>query len=81
MTHHQAFPPPYKSVAAALLLSAVLGPVGVLYASFWSGVIMILIGIIVVCSQYLFPIILFWLIACMLSVWKVERYNKKIAGM
>lgn len=28
---------PYKSVAAALLFSVILGPVGLLYASFWGG--------------------------------------------
>lgn len=70
--------PPYKSVAGALLLCALLGPVGLLYASFWGGVIMIIFGIVVVCSKLIFPIILFWIICCIWSVKAVETFNQKI---
>lgn len=69
---------PYKSVAIALLFSVLLGPVGLLYASFWGGVGMILIGIVVVSSRLLFPILLVWIICCILSVKAVESYNKKL---
>ena len=56
---------PFKSVAAALLFCALLGPVGLLYATFWGGVWMILLGIVVVSCRFIFPIILLWLIvAC-----------------
>jgi uncharacterized RDD family membrane protein YckC len=70
--------PLYKSVAAALIFSAILGPVGLLYASFWGGFVMILIGIVVVCSKLLFPIILFWIICCIWGVRAVEVHNRKI---
>jgi hypothetical protein len=69
---------PYKSVAGALLLCAVLGPVGLLYASFWGGFVMIFLGLVVVCSKLLFPIILFWVICCIWGVRAVEVYNRKI---
>jgi hypothetical protein len=69
---------PYKSVAGALLFSAILGPVGLLYASFWGGFTMIVVGIVVVSNKYIFPIILLWIICCIWSVGAVESYNRKI---
>jgi hypothetical protein len=69
---------PYKSVAAALLFSVLLGPIGLLYASFWGGFIMILMGIVVCSNKFIFPIILVWIISCIWSVGAVESYNKKI---
>lgn len=70
--------PPYKSVAIALLFSVILGPVGLLYASFWGGFFMILLGIVVCSSQLFFPILLLWIISCVWAVKAVEGYNKKI---
>lgn len=69
---------PYKSVAAALLFSAILGPVGLLYASFWGGVFMIVLGIVVISHQFFFPVVLVWIVSCIWGVGAVESYNKKI---
>jgi hypothetical protein len=69
---------PYKSVAGALLFSIVLGPVGLLYASFWGGVFMTLLGIVVISNKYVFPILLLWLTCAMWSVRAVELYNRKL---
>lgn len=69
---------PYKSVAIGLLFSVILGPVGLLYASFWGGFIMIIIGIVVISNKFFFPIVLLWLICCIWSVGAVESHNKKI---
>lgn len=69
---------PLKSVAGALIFCVILGPVGLLYASFWGGVIMTLFGIVVVCSRMIFPIILLWIICCIWAVKAVEVYNRKI---
>jgi hypothetical protein len=69
---------PYKSVAAALVFCVVLGPVGLLYASFWGGFFMILIGIVVVSSKFLFPILLLWIFCCIWGVRAVELHNKKL---
>jgi hypothetical protein len=69
---------PYKSVAGALLFSILFGPVGLLYASFWGGVIMTMLGIVVISNKYLFLVLLLWLICAMWSVRAVELYNRKL---
>ena len=68
---------PFKSVAGALLFSAFLGPIGVLYATFWGGVILIVLAFIVISAQYAVPIIVVWLVGCIWSVASVNKYNKK----
>lgn len=67
---------PFKNLAAALLFSVFLGPVGLLYASTVGGVVMIVLGFIVVSSGLPVPIILVWLGSCVWSVVAVNRYNK-----
>ena len=69
---------PLKSVAIALLFAVVLGPVGVLYSSVMGGTILIVLGFVVVSSQYMVPIILLWLVSCIWSVAATNRYNKKV---
>ena len=66
MTNQPSFRP-YKNVAVALLFSVILGPVGLLYASCWGGILMILVGIVVLGHPYFFPIVLTWLISAVLS--------------
>lgn len=69
---------PFKSVAIALLFSSLLGPIGLLYASFWGGLLMIFVAIIAFSCKFIFPIILMWLICCIWSVGATESYNKKL---
>lgn len=69
---------PYKSVAVALIFSVILGPVGLLYSSYWGGFVMILLGVGVVSSKMIFPIILIWLVSCVWAVGAVEHYNQKL---
>ena len=70
---------PYKSVSTALIFSVLLGPVGLLYASFWGGLIMIILGFIIVSAgKYIVSLILLWLICSIWSVRAVENYNLKI---
>ena len=69
---------PFKSVGVALMFSVVLGPVGLLYASVWGGLLMIIISICVISNHLYFITLLVWLISCIWSVAKVEAYNKKI---
>lgn len=68
---------PLKNLAAALLFSVFLGPVGLLYATTVGGVVMIVLGFIVASSMLPVPIILVWLASCIWSVVAVNRYNKK----
>lgn len=69
---------PFKSVAAALIFSVLLGPVGLLYASLWGGMMMIMIAIIVACSKVLFPMMLVWVASCVWSVAAVEKHNRVV---
>ncbi len=68
---------PLKNLAAALLFSVFLGPVGLLYASTVGGVIMIILGAIMIKSMLPVPIILVWVVSCVWSVVAVNRYNKR----
>jgi hypothetical protein len=70
----------YKSVAGALLFSVILGPVGLLYASFWGGLFMIAISIVVISGKFFFVTLLVWLICCIWSVGSAEAHNKKLAS-
>lgn len=78
MTNYQPQPLPYKSIAAALLFSIFLGPIGLLYASFWGGFFMLVVAIIVVSSKLFFPILLMWMTCCLWGVKAAESYNHKI---
>lgn len=69
---------PFKSTAVALIFSTFLGPIGLLYASFWGGLIMMVLAVYFVCSSFFFITLLVWLGSCLWSVRAVESYNKKI---
>lgn len=69
---------PFRSRAAALIFCAILGPVGVLYSTVLGGVIMCIIGFIVISSKFIVPIILLWVVSCIVGVSAAERYNRKI---
>ena len=70
--------PKPKSVAATLLFTVFLGPLGLLYATFWGGVFMIFLGFVVISSRYPVPVILMWIISCVWGVWAVNHYNEKL---
>ncbi len=74
----QQLVPPFKSVAVALLFTAFLGPVGLLYASFWGGFMMIFVTMVVVSSKLPLPIFVAWVICCIWGVGAVEKYNQKL---
>ncbi|EKD70037.1 MAG: hypothetical protein ACD_46C00663G0002 [uncultured bacterium] len=69
---------PLKSIATALIFSVLLGPVGLLYASFWGGFIMILFAIVVFSCNFFFLGLMVWIFSCAWAVRAVESYNKKI---
>ena len=70
--------PPLKNVATSLIFTTILGPVGLLYASFRGAILMILLGIVVISSKLVFPIILVWIICCVWGVAATEKYNRRI---
>ena len=70
---------PLKSVAAALLFSVILGPVGLLYASMLGGTLLTFLAFNVWTHAFnLNTIIALWLISCIWSVGAVNYYNKKL---
>lgn len=76
---NQVVYPPHKSVAAALIFTALLGPVGLLYSSFWGGFFMISVGLVVLSSKLLFPSVLVWVASCIWGVGAVEKHNQLLA--
>ena len=69
---------PFKSVGGALMFSVFLGPVGLLYASFWGGIVMTVLGFIIISSNLPYPIIFYWIACSIWSVGAANRYNRKL---
>jgi hypothetical protein len=69
---------PFKSVAGALLFSALLGPIGTLYASVFGGVLMIVLCFIALSGKFYTSVAIFWVVSCIWSVAAVNRYNRNI---
>ncbi len=77
---------PYKSVAAALMLVLVLGPIGLFYSSFIGGVIMSILGLVAIGTMAsmrsplpMATVYLFCMIWAMASVRLYNRQMLKIA--
>ena len=69
---------PQKSLVAAILLGLFLGPIGLLYGGFWSGVIM---TVLIVIFSFVpkfgnLLIVLLWFISPYWSVFLCTKYNK-----
>ena len=80
MLQKEVHPPflPYKNLAASLLFSVFLGPVGLLYATARGGIIMAVIAFVVISSRFPVPIIITWVSCCIWSVLATNRYNQKL---
>ena len=76
------FKAPFKSTAAALLFTLVLGPIGLFYSSIIGGVVMTAFAIAavgnVVQSHSPLPMATVWLFSLLWSMIAVSRYNKKL---
>jgi hypothetical protein len=69
---------PFKNLAASLLFSVFLGPIGLLYSTSRGGIIMSLIAFVVLSSRLPVPIMLMWVSCCIWSVIATNRYNNKL---
>ena len=69
---------PQKNLAGALLFTIFFGPLGLLYASSFGGIVMLVLGFITVCSKMVVPVIFVWIGSSIWSVIATNRYNKKI---
>ncbi len=73
---------PYKSVAAALVLAVILGPIGVFYSSFIGGIVMSIFGLVAIGTMAsmnsplpMVTVCLFGIVWAMISV---RFYNHKM---
>lgn len=73
---------PYKSVAAALVLTVLFGPLGLFYSSFLGGVVMSIFGLVGVGTMASmrspFPMATVWLFSLIWSMAAVRLYNRKM---
>ena len=69
---------PYKSVAGALMLGLFLGPIGLLYATAWGGIAMLVFAVAIVPTKLPVPIVLVWLGSCIWSVIAANRFNQNL---
>lgn len=73
---------PYKSVAAALVLAVLLGPIGVFYSTFLGGIVMSILGLVAVGTMASMKSPLPMVTVCLLGVvWAmiaVRFYNHKM---
>lgn len=73
---------PYKSVAAALVLTILFGPAGLFYSSFLGGIVMSIFGLVGVGTMASmrspFPMATVWLFSLIWSMAAVRLYNRKM---
>lgn len=73
---------PYKSVAAALVLTILFGPIGVFYSSFLGGIVMSILGLVglgAMASLHM-PLLMtaVWLLSVLWSMAAVRFYNRNM---
>jgi len=73
---------PFRSVAAALLLAIVFGPIGLFYASLVGGVVMTAFALVAVGTVMkmasLLPIATLWLVSIVWAMIAVRYYNYQL---
>lgn len=73
---------PYKSVAAALLLAVLLGPIGLFYSSFLGGVSLVIFGLMATGTMTrmhsVLPMATIWLFGIIWAMAAVRHYNHKL---
>lgn len=73
---------PFRSVAAALLLAIVFGPIGLFYASLIGGVVMTAFALVAVGTVMkmgsLLPIATLWLVSILWAMIAVRYYNHQL---
>jgi hypothetical protein len=69
---------PFKSIAGALWLSVILGPIGLLYSSIIGGILLTAIALTAFKFNFLFDLLLVWICSCVWGVWAANRYNRNL---
>lgn len=69
---------PTKSVGIALILTVVLGPLGMLYSTIWGGIIMSIISLIVIPCTLGIGLLIIWPICLIWAAVATSSYNKEL---
>lgn len=70
-----------KSIGVALLLTFLFGPIGMLYATVWGGLIMLFVNLLVGIVTLGFGLFLTWPIQLVWVALAVRSYNNKLMNM
>ena len=69
---------PSKSLAMAIILSILFGPLGVLYATTMGAFVLLVVFLIALGAHALCALVLVWLIGCFTATYFTKRHNKKL---
>jgi hypothetical protein len=69
---------PTKSVGLAILLTVLLGPLGMLYATIGGAVVMILVSAVLGVLTFGLSVLFTWPISIIWSILAVNSYNRRL---
>ncbi len=69
---------PTKSVGIGLLLTFLFGPIGMLYATVWGGLLMMVVNLVVGIATFGIGLVITWPIQLIWVVLSIRSYNKKL---
>lgn len=67
-----------KSVGIGLLLTFLFGPIGMLYATIWGGLLMMVVNLVVGIATFGIGLLFTWPIQLIWVVLSIRSYNKKL---
>lgn len=69
---------PTKSVGIGLLLTFLFGPIGMLYATVWGGLLMMVVNLVVGIATFGIGLVITWPIQLIWVALSIRSYNKKL---
>ena len=67
-----------KSVGIGLLLTFILGPIGMLYGTIWGGFIMMVVNLVIGIPTFGLGLLFTWPIQLIWVALSIRSYNKKL---
>ena len=67
-----------KSVGIGLLLTFILGPIGMLYGTVWGGFIMLVVNLVIGIPTFGLGLLFTWPIQLIWVALSIRSYNKKL---
>ncbi len=69
---------PTKSVGIGLLLTFLFGPIGMLYATIWGGLLMMVVNLVVGIATFGMGLFITWPIQLIWVALSIRSFNKKL---